>query len=632
MRSVALITMIMLLVGGVAMAEESLLANPSFEQADAEGVVADGWRIRDGIRVERLTDGGRTGDAYLRFRDDDPEAGQFVECTPIPARPAGAYTASAWFRTGDDCAPGVYLNFYDQLGVRVAHVFERAPGPTDGWVQVTVTETAPPDAWLVTLGLYAYRADVGTFDADDAQLTVEGGGEPASAGIERAQPGEKEPYDIGVRLELFVDDFLIDGISGAAERRLHRPTPREMILELDRPWEGDTCAYFVVLRDGERVRLYYRGSSDTGGQVCCLAESENGIDFERVSVGLFEFDGSTDNNIVWQGRGAHNFTPFVDTKPGVPDDERYKALAYSQHGRGLGVFASPDGIRWRELLDHPAITEGAFDSQNIAFYDPLRGIYVDYHRKVRDGVRDIMTCTSEDFRRWTDPVFIDYDDMRKEHLYTNGILPYFRAPHIYLGLPARFVPGRTKHPEHRNPGISDAVFMSSRDGLNFQRWEEAFIRPGPEPQVWTDRNNFPAWGMVQTAEGELSVYWTEHYRHPTMRLRRGTIRTDGFASLSAGAGAGEMLTRPLIFSGDRLVVNYATDAVGWIRFEICEIDGRPIEGFSLLDSESLFGNEIEHEVRWGEAADLSALVGQPVRLRVRLANADLFSVRFAGGE
>jgi hypothetical protein len=630
MRLTTLITLTVLLSGGITMAQDNLVTNASFESADAEGVVADGWTSReDGIRVERRTDGGRAGEAYVRFHDDAADTGQFLECGRIPARPGGAYTASAWLRTDDECEPGVYLNFYDQFGTRIEHTYERASGPTDGWQQVAVTQTAPENAWEVGLAIYAYIGDVGVFDADDAELTVEGGGEPGAAGLERAEPGDAEVYEIGDRLELFVDDFMIDGMSGGVERRLHHPQPREVILQLDRPWEGDTCAYFVVLRDGDTIRMYYRGSSEESGQVCCLAESTDGINFERINAGLIGHDGSTDNNIIWQGRGAHNFTPFVDTKPGVPEDERFKAVGYSHHGGGLGVFASPDGIRWRELLDHPAITEGAFDSQNVAFYDPLRGVYVDFHRKVRGGVRDVMTCTSEDFREWTDPIFVEYEDNRKEHLYTNAIQPYARAPHIYVGLPARFVPGRTKHPEHEHNGVSDAVLMSSRDGLNFERWEEAFIRPAAEPEVWTDRNNYPAWGIIQTAPDELSVYWTEHYRHPTMRLRRGTIRTDGFVSVNAGGEQGEILTRPLVFTGDRLVVNYATDAVGWLRFEVCEVDGTPIDGFSMVDSEMLFGNEIEHTVAWRSEADLSALAGQPVRLRVRLENADLYSLRFA---
>lgn len=611
--------------------ESNLALNPSFEQADAKDVLVDDWTTREGIAVERVTSGGHTGQAFMRFKDDSPKAGQFLECRRVSARPGGLYTASAWLRTTDKSRPGVYLNFYDMNGHRIANRYERTTGSAAEWQRVVVQETAPLDVWEVTVAIYAYGGDVGVFDADDAELLVEGGGEPGSAGLEPAAPGDKTAYEIGTRRELFVDDFLIDGQSGAIERRLQHPVPREISLKLDQPWEGETSAYFAMVQDGARVLMYYRGQMGPGsaGQVCCVAESQDGIHFERLNAGLFEFEGSKDNNIIWKGVGAHNFTPFLDSNPNAPADERFKAMGYSHHGKGLGVFGSPDGVHWRELLDHPAITDGAFDSQNLAFYDALRGVYVDYHRKGRNGVRDIMTCTSKDFRTWTAPVFLEYADPRLEHLYTNGILPYSRAPHLYLGLPARFVPGRTKIVDRKDPGVSDAVLMSSRDGLNFQRWSEAFIRPSTEPEVWTDRNNYPAWGILETGPEELSVYWTEHYRHPGMRLRRGTLRKDGFVALHAGGESGEVLTRPLVFTGKRLLINHATDAVGWIRFELCDTQGKPIDGFSFYDSETLFGNELEHEVTWRKGADLSKLAGKPVRLRLRLQNADVFSFQFA---
>ena len=72
------------------------------------------------------------------------------------------------------------------------------------------------------------------------------------------------------------------------------------------------------------------------------------------SVGLFEVDGSTDNNLVWMGPGA-NLAPFRDANPGVPDDERYKGIV-----RGNAVVravASPDGVRWRLLQDEPSYLE-----------------------------------------------------------------------------------------------------------------------------------------------------------------------------------------------------------------------------------------------------------------------------------
>ena len=609
--------------------ETNLAPNPSFEQAEAEGFVADDWKTREGIKVERIKDGGRTGTACVRFSDDSPEQGQMLESRRVPARPGGNYTASAWLRTSDACRPGVYLNFYDLNGRRIEHRYERMTGSAADWQHVVVQQTAPESAWEVAVAIYSYAGDVGVFEADDAELTVTGGDEPGAPGLTRAEPGEKPVYDIGQRRELFVDDFLIDSMSGGLERRLHHPDPREVVLKLDQPWEGQTSAYFAAVRDGERVLMYYRGEVGPGsaGQVCCLAESRDGIHFKRVSAGLVEYAGSKDNNIVWQGAGAHNFTPFLDSNPEATADERFKAVGYSHHGRGLGVFASPDGIRWRELLDHPAITDGAFDSQNLAFWDPLRDCYVDFHRKGRNGVRDIMTCTSKDFRTWTDPVFLEYSDTRLEHLYTNGIQRYDRAPHLYIGFPARFVPGRTKVEGRKLPGVSDAILMSSRDGLKFHRWSNAFIRPSTELEVWTDRNNYPAWGLIETGPEELSIYWTEHYRHPGMRLRRGVIRKDGFVSLQSAGKVGEALTRPLRITGDSLEVNYATDATGWIRFELCKADGTPIKGFTLYDSEALFGNELQHTVKW-RGGSLSGLNEDPIRLRIRMENADLYSLRF----
>ena len=135
--------------------------------------------------------------------------------------------------------------------------------------------------------------------------------------------------------------------------------------------------------------------------------------------------------------------------------------------------------------------------------------------------------------------------------------------------------------------------------------------------------------MWESSPGEISLYWTEHYRHPTMRFRRGTIRTDGFVSVHAGAEPGEVITRPLIFSGSRLVVNYATSAVGSLRFELCDEAGQALEGFGMGASEILYGNEIEHEVLWRGSPDLGALAGRPVRLRVQIRDGDLYSIRFA---
>ena len=436
--------------------------------------------------------------------------------------------------------------------------------------------------------------------------------------------------DIGSRLELFVDSFMVDDLTGQAQRRLHHPQPRNVVLEFNRPWEGPFCGYLAVMQDDDRVRFYYRGWPDLGKEaLTCCAESQDGVVFTRPDLGLYEFDGARNNSIVWMGKGCHNFTPFKDTNPDAPADRRYKALAGAGPKGTLVPFASADGYRWRMLQEEPVITKGAFDSQNLAFWDEQRREYVCFFRIFRNGVRDISRCTSTDFINWSEPEPLDYGDAPPEHLYTNAATPYFRAPHIYLAFPMRLVPNRKKVPEHKNVGIGDGVLMSSRDGLHWERWREAFLRPAPDPLCWTDRNNYIGWGLIATSDTEISLYWTEHYRYPSYRLRRGTIRLDGFASVHADVSGGEMLTRPFTFAGRTLTVNYETSAIGSLRHELCDADGSAYDGFALAESEQLFGNEIAHQVLWNGSADVSALAGKPVRLRVRLKDADLFSFRFA---
>jgi len=452
-----------------------------------------------------------------------------------------------------------------------------------------------------------------------------------------------DAIDIGSRRELMVDDFLVDHRDGVT-LQLQKPIAREIAVVHDAPWEGNICGYHTVFRDGDLYRMYYRGShyddetSELGhAEVTCYAESRDGIHWEKPELGLVEFAGSKANNIILQGGSGHCFTPFKDSNPDCEPDARYKG--FDRKGtEGLHAFKSADGIRWSFLTDELVITEGAFDSQNLAFWDAERGRYVDFHRHFyeRDGqrVRAIMTCYSADFVHWSKPQWIDFFGVPEEHLYTNQVVAYQRAPHIFLGFPKRFIPDRTSV-EHERKGMSDGVFMSSRDGLSFTRWPEAFIRPGLQPERWITRNNMTAWGIVETrgyldnVPTELSIYSTEHYyRGAACKLRRFTLRADGFVAANAPLSGGQLLTKKLLFAGAVLYINYSTSAAGSVRVEIQGEDGRALEGFSLEDCAEIYGDEIERAVVW-RGGTLEALVGKPVRLRFVLKDADLFAFRFA---
>ncbi|MBN8624496.1 MAG: hypothetical protein J0M17_03305 [Planctomycetes bacterium] len=477
-----------------------------------------------------------------------------------------------------------------------------------------------------------------------------------SSALSTVAAAEKsDVYDQGSRRELFVDRHQIEKLSGGAELRLHRPRPAEIALKFDSPWDGEFSGYCTAIFDEEakEFRFYYRGwkpAAEGEGrdakksderQVACVAVSKDGITFTKPKLGLVEFAGSKDNNIVWD-HPSHNFTPFIDTRPGVSADERYKALQTQRSTNGLGgglaAYSSADGLKWKLISEKPVITKGAFDSQNLAFWDEAHQEYRSYYRifsagVVDDkqwkpsGVRTVALATSKDFKTWSDPTPIDFGKTKPEHFYTNATTTYFRAPHYYFMFPKRFVTGRSGLEGHK--GISDGVFLSSRDGLHFDReFPQAFIRPGRDKLNWGDRSMMTAYGILQTGPDEMSVYYSENYRYPSHHIRRGVLRLDGIASLHADAEPGELITKPLKFTGKSLELNYATSAAGSVQVEIQDEAGKPIKGFSLEDAPETYGDKIDERYKWKKGTDVSSLAGKTVRLRFVVRDADVYSYRF----
>ncbi|MDD4872066.1 MAG: hypothetical protein PHR77_16030 [Kiritimatiellae bacterium] len=456
-----------------------------------------------------------------------------------------------------------------------------------------------------------------------------------------AEAGKSTIINIGSRRELFVDNFLIENMTGA-ELKLHKPEPRDVAFVCDEPWEGNTSAYYTLFSDDDRFRAYYRGwhfdekvKKAAHPEVTCYAESKDGITWTKPKLGVCEFAKSKDNNVIWTGPGTHNFTPFKDANPACAPDARYKALAggstlVNNKKKGcLNALKSADGVRWT-LMSEGVITAGAFDSQNLAFWDAERGEYRAYWRIFTagftdergwkpEGVRAIRTATSKDFIHWENQADLKYVDSPPEHLYTNAIMPYFRAPHLFIGFPTRYQP-KTQQVE--------PVFMTSRDGILFRRWSEELIPITAPKDRDGNRSNYMTWGLLQHPgnDRELSVYATEaYYKGSGSRVRRFTFRTDGFVSVHA-ASEGTLITKPLTFAGSKLSLNIASK--GNARVELQDGGGKPLPGFALDDCVPITGDVIEHIATWKSGTDLGKLAGQTVRLRFVIKDADLFSIRF----
>jgi len=480
----------------------------------------------------------------------------------------------------------------------------------------------------------------------------------------------ESPRAIGGRLEMFIDRHLIDRMEGV-ELRLSQPVNMGPVLAFDAPWDGPYSNYVTMLKDGPTYRMYYRGKPGAtkdgdDDERSCYAESTDGIVWRKPELGLVEVNGSKRNNVLLDhtaGPVPHNFTPFLDTRPGVPPGERFKALGglfdmapdYRSSG-GLVALVSGDGIRWRRLRETAVITRENYPvqyndaSMSPSFWSAHEGCYVAFIRAWKDdgtntragwggNIRWVARLTSPDFIHWSKAALMDFGGAPDEQLYSSTVSPYFRAPHLYVGLTPRIVFNRPAYTPAEfaklgwDPKIgrdsSEPVLMTSRGGTRYDRtFLEAWIRNGIGPEHWTTRSNFPALNIIPTGPTEMSLYVEHSYGQPGARLVRYRLEIDRLASVKAPFKGGEFVTKPLTFTGAQLALNLSTSVAGGIRVEVQDASGQPIPGFALAESIEVFGNELARIVSWKSGSDLGKLNATPIRLRFVMKEADLFALQF----
>ena len=484
--------------------------------------------------------------------------------------------------------------------------------------------------------------------------------------------------DIGRERQCFFDGELLDPGFSSAEIRLHHPVRREAVLVHDAPWEGSGCDYHNFFFDEtwhgvdgryEKgcYRMYYLGwqcpSREPGAKprypiVGCYAESEDGLHWVKPELGLMEFGGDKKNNIVLMKGVNHtgtidNFMVFRDDNPACPPSARYKGIGSAPGG--LRCYLSADGIRFRE--GEIITSKGAFDSLNVVFWDPRAGLYRGYIRgfhhtddpRIKSPVRDIAFIESADFKNWSAPKLLKFDDGEDIPLYTNVIIPYFRAPHLLLGFPSRYIERREWNGSFEELGgrefrrcrmemeprfglaTTDCAFIVSRDGREFHRFREAFMRPEIENGVnWVYGDCYPARGFAVTpntvpgAPDELSLYaYDNHWsaREPAV-LNRYTIRMDGFASLHADGVERIAATELLSYEGEEMRINFETSARGYLFVTL--IDG---SGNRFASCET-FGSALDRKVIFDDPEAVKRNAGKPVVIEFRMRDADLYSMQF----
>ena len=493
---------------------------------------------------------------------------------------------------------------------------------------------------------------------------------------------------IGNRKECFFDKFLIDEQKTTAETRLHKPIRKGVILDLDMPWEGNLVTMFTVIFAEGKWKMYY---VDQPNKHVAYAESDDAHHWVRPNLGIVEFKGSKENNLIlnremlkaFDFTSFDNMSVFYDENPNCPPDEKYKMVCMWLGHAALIMLASADGIHFtksRLITD-----DGEFDSQNRAFWSKEHNKYFCYFRgehapgkdiawmdmsyvnkvaralydperrllREPDGgteafMRDIQVAESDDFIHWTKSRRIETTGADFQ-LYNNCVFPYPGAPHILVGFPLRYVERKAWTPNYDELcgredrlkrmdeqqarvglAISDGLFMSSRDGYHFTKYDEALIPPPPEnPDAFVYGDGTAAPVLIEVpspipgAEDEYMLIVRESFRSPTgcSKLVKYTIRKDGFVSLHAGGKPASVTTKEFTYTGQTLYANLATSARGFAFFTLTS-------GDETYTSYEIFGNSVRKRISFEDPEAVKRLSGKPVTLSVQMFDSDLFAIQF----
>src|SRR2546427_4785735 len=147
-------------------------------------------------------------------------------------------------------------------------------------------------------------------------------------------------HDVGNEKQLFIDTLLVDA-SRSVTLTVNPPRKTsEKNIVSDRPWEEFYAGgWNTVLEDEGVFRMWYEGRAFEGGtgyddlkKYLCYATSRDGVRWEKPVLGLVEFRGSRENNIVMSGVVG---TVFLDPRRAGGDPYKY---AGRTDGFGLWIW------------------------------------------------------------------------------------------------------------------------------------------------------------------------------------------------------------------------------------------------------------------------------------------------------
>jgi len=428
------------------------------------------------------------------------------------------------------------------------------------------------------------------------------------------------------------------------------------VIRPDRPWEGTMISLFLTVRDdGGRLRMWYICRDKANQANVAYAESHDGVAWVKPNLGIVNYAGSTDNNLV----GLTSLEGVVFRDEQAPASERYVYLTHLWT-EGMVRHYSPDGLHWQR--DRAPLLRMGSDTQNVTFWDPRLGKYVVYLRGWRKEDKKIFRqVVRTELANLTTPLPVepspdarylwgkdkmsvigdelpavfatDEHDPPNSDVYNIAAQPYPLDHRWYVGFPSLF---------QREKGTSDGRlevhFVGSVDGIHWQRYDR---RPyAPLGLAGSDCPNMTFLGTGMAVRGdEIWQYGTGFQtRHgdkeralrpaPDGVIFRYVQRVDGFVSLDFDNQEGSCVTGPVTIDGAQLLLNVDTGALGVLRVALLDEAGQELAGCGLEQCRPIRGNATGLAVAWKDGPELAPLAGRTVRLKLVGARTSLFSFRW----
>jgi len=482
--------------------------------------------------------------------------------------------------------------------------------------------------------LYTFRA------AGDGPVAAPSAAAPAPGPLTPALP--REPVRIGEAPQFVFDRYIIDNHWGlkykkeAVLTRFHQPVKCER-----NPLIGDG-GYVSVVHDREAglFRMWYQAFRWIRKEkpielayAIAYAESKDGVEWDLPGLGLHEWMGGKDNNIVMRGKGRWASSPFI-TQVAAEDRRGYRFVMLYKDAPGIRLVGSKDGIHWDEEGD-TLVTRLHSDTQNALLCDPARQEYVMYcrakhlygdHGAQLDSGAPRRVARMSGPGPWTEwrgePQNIlipDELDCERGFGYFYG-MPTVRRHGIYWGFLWPFKMNTVIYTE----------LVTSRDGVRFDRLPERprLLELGPEGS-WDCGMILASPPWVEVGDEWWLYYGGHNGPHESRERRAGIglarIRKEGFISMRGPRGGGVLVTRELVWPGGQLLVNAAAEG-GELKVRVTAGRRDTAPGFGFDDCVPFTGDSVAHVVRWQDRS-VAEFAGKPIRLEFFLRDADLYTFR-----